>query len=168
MGMIEKYVVNHANRAIDKVQNFGDKMSSILSKVQGYAGTAFEVAKNGETFVGINYGEVPNIRAAIKQYVLDIQTVLAKLNTEATTDNAIKGTELVKSVAAYVKAVDDVSSAYVSSLLAYSDKMYEYANGSETGTKGMKQNEASLAENVASEASDLASQAEVYDPKYDY
>ena len=165
MGMIEKYVVNQGNRAIDQVQNFGDKMTQLLNRIQGYAGTAFEVAKNGETFVGINFGEVENIRTAIRTYVSNVQTVLDKLNTEASSSNALKGENVVKAVAAYVKAVDEVAKAYTSRLLAYSDRMYEYAYGGEN-TTGMTQDEQNLASNINEEVTALTSDVETYTEKY--
>lgn len=165
MGAIEKFVRNAAGRAIDKVQNIGDRFTSMINRVQGYVGTAFEVAKNGETFVGINYSEVPNIRAAISTYVSNVQTELGKLNTEASSSNAIKGEDVTNAVTAYVAAVDKVARAYVSSLLAYSDKMYEYANGGD-GSKGMQQHQATLSENVSAEAKALTNDIEEYDPKY--
>lgn len=165
MSTIGKYIANQANKAIDKVQNFGDKLTDICSKIQGYAGTAFEVAKNGETFVGIKYTAVPGIRKAIRDYVTKVQTELDKLNTEATSDNAIKGEDLVKAAAAYVNSVDQVAKAYVSSLLAYSDKMYEYAFG-EDGKGGLKNSQATLASDVSTHANDLANSVETYEVKH--
>ena len=170
MGRIEKYVVNQAGKAIDKIQNFVDKLTDLCSKIHGYAGTAFEVAKNGETFVGIQYSAVPGIRKEIRDYVTKVQTELDKLNTEATSDNAIKGKDLVAAAAAYVKAVDDVAKAYTSSLLAYSDKMHEYAfgvdgaNGRATG--GMQKGQGDLASNVTTDATELSSSVETYEVKY--
>lgn len=163
MGAIDKFVRNSASRAIDNIQNFGEKFTSTISRVQGYVGTAFEVAKNGETFVGINYAEVPNIRAAIRQYVTNVQNELNKLNTEASSSNALKGEDVTAAVQAYVKAVDDVAKAYVSALLAYSDKMYEYAD---VKAGAMSQHQSNLASNVSEEASTLADSAEIYTEKY--
>ena len=166
MGVIEKYVVNQASKAIDKVQGFGDKLTELCNRVQGYAGTAFEVAKNGSTFVGIQYTAVPGIRTAIRNYVTNVQTELDKLNTEASSANALKGEDVVAAAAAYVKAVDDVAKAYTSSLLAYSDKMYEYAFG-EDGKGGLQAAQANLASNVTDEADKLSSSVETYTLKHD-
>ena len=48
---------------------------------------------------------------------------------------------------------------FVSSLLAYSDKMYEYG-------ESYKKNDATLATNVSDEATSLSSSAEEYTEKY--
>ncbi len=158
MGAIDKFVKNAAGRAIDSIQSFGDKLTGIVSRVQGYVGTAFEVAKNGETFVGMKYSEIPTIRAAIRTYVTNVQNEVAKLNTDASNNNALKG-EVASAANAYVKSVSDVAQAYVSSLLAYSDKMYEYG-------ENYKASDTNLASNVSEEASALAGSAESYTEKY--
>ena len=154
MGAIGQYIKNQAGRAIDKVQNFGDKFRGTISNVQGYAGTAFTVAKNGETFVGLNYSSIGTIREAIRTYVNGVQEEVAKLNTEANTDNALKG-EVVTATKEYVQAVSDVAKAYVSSLLAYSDRMYEYG-------EEYKKSDTTLSQDVSQEASGLSSGVETY------
>lgn len=158
MGVIEKFVRSTGERATDTLRNFGDKLKTVVSRVQGYCGTAFEVAKNGSTFVGMKYDEIPNIRAAIRTYVTNVQKEVDKLNTEAVNTNALKG-EVAAAANSYVKAVSDVANAYVSSLLAYSDKMYEYG-------ENYKQSDTNVASNVSDEASSLAGSAEVYTEKY--
>ena len=158
MGAIEKFVKNQAGRAIDKVQSFTDTIKSSLGRVQGYMGTAMEVAKNGETFVGLQYSSIGTIRSAIRNYVTGVQKVLADLNTKASNKNALKG-EVAAAADAYVKAVSDVAQAYVSALLAYSDRMYEYG-------EEYKKADTNLASTVSEEASALSSSAETYQEKY--
>lgn len=154
MGAIGQYIKNQAGRAIDKVQNLGDKFRGTISTVQGYTGAAFQVAKNGETFVGLNYASIETIRSAIRTYVKGIQEEIQKLNTEANTNNALKG-EIVAATKEYVQAVSDVANAYVSSLLAYSDRMYEYG-------EEYKKSDTALQQNVHQEATGLASNVDVY------
>ena len=154
MGAIGQWVKNQAGRAIDQVQNFGDRFRGTVSNVQGYAGSLFTVAKNGESFVGLNYASIDAIRSAIRTYVNGIQQEVAKLNTDASTDNALKG-EVVAATKEYVKAVSDVANAYVSALLAYSDRMYEYG-------EEYKSSDQKLQTNVSSEAQSLASSADTY------
>lgn len=158
MGAIQQYVKNQAGRAWDQIQNFSDKFQAARSRVQGYLGTAFEVAKNGETFVGLQYSSIEKIRTAIRTYVTNVQNEVAKLNTEASNDNAVKG-EVADATKAYVKAVSDVAQAYVSALLAYSDRMYEYG-------EEYKKSDTTLASNVNEEATALANSAETYTEKY--
>ena len=158
MGAIGQWVKNQASRAWDSVQNIGDKFSTAIGKVQGYVGTAFEVAKNGSTFVGLQYSSIGTIRSAIRNYVTGVQKVLADLNTKASNKNALKG-EVAAAADAYVKAVSDVAQAYVSALLAYSDRMYEYG-------EEYKKADTNLASTVSEEASALSSSAETYQEKY--
>ncbi len=158
MGYIDKFVRNEAGRAWDQVQNFADKISSSLSRVNGFLGTFMESAKNGETFVGLQYSSIETIRGAIRAYVANVRNVVDKLNSEATNDNAVKG-ETATAVKAYVKSVSDMAEKFVSSLLAYSDKMYEYG-------ESYKKNDATLATNVSDEATSLSSSAEEYTEKY--
>ena len=157
MGAIEKFVKNQAGRAIDKVQSFTDTIKSSLGRVQGYMGTAMEVAKNGETFVGLQYSAIPTIRASIRTYVTNIQNELANLHTSISNSNALKG-EIATAAQKYVEAVSKVADAYATSLLAYSDKMYEYG-------EAFRKNEATLTQNVNDEATALASSAEKYTEK---
>lgn len=158
MGALTKHISNIADKAWDHVQNLGDKVSGVLSKVTGYVGTAFEVAKNGSTFVGLQYSQIEPIRASIRTYVTNVQTELAKLNTEASNSNALKG-ESAAAASAYVKAVSDVAQAYATALLAYSDKMYQYG-------EEYKKNDTTLSQEVKDEASALSSSAEAYTEKY--
>ena len=107
---------------------------------------------------GINYDSIDKIRGSIRTYVTKIQNELAKINSDLSPDKALKG-DIAPAASAYVKAVTDVADAYVSALLAYSDKMYEYG-------EAFKKNDASLTSNVKDEASALASSAEKYTEKY--
>ena len=157
MGLIEKAKIA-IGKATDVINNIKDGAKAALSKVQGFVGSCFEVVKNGSTFVGLNYGSIESIRGAIRGYVGNIQAEVAKINTDLSTDNALKG-EIAAATKEYVKAVTDVADAFVSALLAYSDKMYEYG-------EAMKQNDTSLASNVKEEATALASSAEKYVEKY--
>ena len=158
MGAIEKFVKNQAGRAIDKIQNFGDTIKSTLGRVQGYMGTAMEVAKNGETFVGLQYSAIPTIRGAIRTYVTNIQNKLAELHTGLSNSNALKG-EIAAAAQKYVEAVSKVADAYATSLLAYSDKMYEYG-------EAYKSSDTNLSSSVSDEAGQLANSAESYTEQY--
>lgn len=158
MGAIGQWAKNQAARAYDSVQNLGDRFQAAIGKVQGYLGTAFETAKNGAAFVGLQYSSIASIRSAIRTYVTNVQNEVAKLNTDASNSNALKG-EIADAANQYVKAVSDVAQAYVSSLLAYSDRMYEYG-------EEYKKNDQTLSSSVTEEASALASSAESYTEKY--
>lgn len=158
MGYIDKFVKNEAGRAIDIVQNFADMLGASMSRINGFIGTAFEVTKNGETFVGLQYSAIEPIRTAIRTYVTNVRNVVAKLNSEASNDNAIKG-EAAKAAKDYVKTVSDMAERFVTQLLAYSDKMYEYG-------KSYQSNDTNLAQNIAQESSSLSNEGEEYVEKY--
>ena len=157
MGIIEKVKLG-LGKASDWMNGLKDKFTSSINKVQGFLGSCFEAAANGGSFAGINYDSIDKIRGAIRTYVGKIQAELAKINSDLKPDNALKG-EIATAASAYVKAVTDVADAYVSSLLAYSDKMYDYG-------EAFRKNDTSLSQNVADEATALSSSAEKYVEKY--
>lgn len=157
MGLIEKAKI-FVGKATDALSNLKDKFTASVQKVQGYLGSQFEAAANGSTFAGINYGSIDKIRSAIRTYVTKIQNELAKINSDLSPDKALKG-DIAPAASAYVKAVTDVAEAYVSALLAYSDKMYEYG-------EAFRKNESTLSQNVKDEATALSSSAEKYTEKY--
>ena len=158
MGAISNFVKSTGEKASDLVQNFSDGLSSIVSKVQGYTGTAFEVAKNGGSFVGLQYSSIDTIRSSIRTYVTNVQTEIDKLNTEASNANALKG-EIATAASQYVKAVSDVASIYVTALLRYCDKMYEYG-------EEYKKNDTNLAQEVTEEANAMSTGMDAYTEKY--
>lgn len=126
MGLIQKFQnAVEGSRAVDVVQGAFDWVSSAKSTVQGWAGTAFTVAANGSNFVGMDYQQVPTIRDAIRTYVKNIQTVADGLNTDADASQAVHG-EITEQTKKYLAAIKDITDAYVSTLLVYSDKMQEY------------------------------------------
>lgn len=157
MGTIDKASFQ-LGKAWDHVQNLGDSFKGVIGKVGGYVGTAFEVVKNGSTFVGINYSQIEPIRASIRNYVTAVQAEVDKLNTEISNSSALKG-EVAEATKQYVYAVSKVADAYVSALKAYSDKMYEYG-------EAFKQNDTSLSSNVTDEAKSLENSATEYTEKY--
>ena len=158
MGAIGQWAKNQASRAYDSVQNMGDKFQTSIGKVQGYLGTAFETAKNGAAFVGLQYSAIPTIRASIRTYVTNIQNELANLHTSISNTNALKG-EIAGAAQKYVEAVSKVADAYATSLLAYSDKMYEYG-------EAYKTSDTTLASSVTDEAAALDGSAESYTEQY--
>lgn len=157
MGTIEKAKFQ-IGKAWDNVQNLGDSFKGALGKVNGYVGTAFEVAKNGSTFIGINYSQIEPIRDSIRVYVAGIQAEVAKLNTEISNTNALKG-QVAVDTKLYVEAVSKAANDYVSALKAYSVQMHDYG-------EAFKSNEANLSQNIADEAKALASSTEEYVEKY--
>lgn len=157
MGTIERVRLS-LGKATDVLNNLKDRFTGIIGKVNGFNGTCFEVVKNGSTFTGINYSAIDTIRGSIRNYVKGIQDELAKINDDLSPDNALKG-DIAAAAKAYVRAVTQVADAYVSSLLTYSDKMYEYG-------EAFKKNESTLSSNVNDEASALSSSVETYTEKY--
>ncbi len=152
MGTIQKFQnALQGTRALDKVQSGIDWVQGAKSTVQGWAGTAFTVASNGSTFVGMNYSAVPTIRDAIRTYVKNIQTVADGLNTDADANQAVHG-EITAETKKYLAAIKEITDAYVSSLLIYSDKMQEYY-------EAYSKSDTSLASDVGQEASSLSSTA---------
>lgn len=166
MGGLTKYVGNMGSHVGDGIRTFGDNLKSLISRIEGYGGSLYETAANGGSFIGINYNEIENMRIAVRNYVKGVQDVLDKLNTEANSANALKGDDLTKAVQKYIGAVDKCAAAYVSSLKAFSDQLYEVQHGGEMITKGVEQYSEELKSDVESTASELEGSAEEYTEKY--
>ena len=83
--------------------------------------------KNGTTVVGINVGHIPAMKAAIRQYVADIETALAELKNYDPTV-AFKGEEIVPALQGYIDAVIETCGAIVSNMLAFNDQLTEVEN----------------------------------------
>ncbi len=152
MGTIQKFQnALRGTRAMDAIQSAGDWITGARNTVQGWAGGLYSVASNGSTFVGMNYASVPTIRDAIRAYVKNIQTVADGLNTDADANQAVHG-EITAETKKYLSAIKQVTDAYVSSLLVYSDKMQQYY-------EAYSKSDTSLASDVGQEASSLSSTA---------
>ena len=152
MGAIQKFTnLVGGSRASDYVRGAVDWLKGARSGVQGWAGSMYQTASNGSTFIGLNYSEVPNIRQAIRTYVDNIQKVADGLNTEANAEIAVHG-EITNATKSYMMAIKEVVDSYVSTLLAYSDKMQEYY-------ETYKASDTQLSSDVSSEAKSLQSSA---------
>lgn len=158
MGQIEKFYSMRNSLAADVVKGRANIFKANVSRVQGFVGSLFETAKNGSTFVGLNYDSEKNIRRAIKEYVNGVQKTLLELNDKATNDQALRG-DIAEAAKEYVAAVSKVASDYVSALLAYSDKMHEYV-------LDYQENAGKLSSDVRKEANSLSSESEAYTEKY--
>lgn len=155
MSIIDKFVNRvQGGRAFDTVQGVGDRISSVVQGVQGYAGGLISTIQNGSPFVGMNYDQIPNVRESIREYVKAIQTAADELNTSAEVNQGVRG-EIVEATKQYVQAVKEVCDAYASQLLAYSDKMQEYYENYQSA-------DTNLTENVTSEATQLSGSVETY------
>lgn len=153
MSTIQKFINAASNTtALNAIKSGYDKVKTGLSSVQGWAGAAVNTASKGSTFVGMDYTKVDTIRGAIRDYVKGIQDIADKLNTDADPSNALKG-EVVEKTKAYLSSVDQMVKAYISTLLAYSDKMAEYA-------EAYGKSDTSLASDVSDAASEMTSAAE--------
>ena len=159
MGIIQKFTnAIQGSRAIDAIQAGGDIISEIKNSVQGWAGTIYNVASNGSEFIGLDYTKEPIIRDAIREYVKQVQAIADDLNDRADTSNAVKG-EIEEATKKYLSAVKAAVDAYLSNLLAYSDKMHEYA-------EAYSKSDTTLSSDVTSEANALQGQTETYTEKY--
>lgn len=155
MSIIDKFVNTvTGSRAWDAAQGVGDRITSLVQGIQGYAGGLITSIQNGSPFVGMNYEQIPNVRQAIREYVTAIQTAADELNTGADVTVGVRG-EIVEATKSYVQAVKDVCDAYVSQLLAYSDKMQEYY-------EAYAKSDETLSGNVSQEATELSGSVDTY------
>lgn len=153
---IDKYMKKELGSGYTEMTEVGDQISQIQSETVGYNG--WFKAMTMPDFVGLDYSQINPIRESIRTYVKNIQKTLDKLNEKASLKNAIKG-EAAKATKEYVKAVCDIARAYASTLLSYSDKMYEYG-------EEYKRNDTTLQETLSKGASQISSQAKDYTEKH--
>ncbi len=153
MGTIQKFTNTiSSNSAKSLIESGLEKMKSGLSTIQGWAGAAVNTASKGSTFVGMDYTQVDTIRDAIRTYVKNIQAIADYLNTDADPSKALKG-DVEAAVKSYLSNMKQEMDAFISALLAYSDKMFEYA-------EAYKASEKSLTSDVNDAAQAAASVAE--------
>lgn len=108
----------------NNVRGAGDAFSSIKRKISE-VGSYF---KNGGTnVVGINVGEIPNMKKAISDYCTDINDAIDKLK-DYDPAVAFKGEAIVPALQDYMAAVKEACLAIVSNLMAFSDQLTEVQN----------------------------------------
>lgn len=97
--------------------------------------------KNGTTVVGINVGQIPTMKTAIREYVGTVESALAELKNYDPTV-AFKGDEIVPALQGYIDAVIETCGAIVSNMLAFNDQLTEvetaYKNKDNTAASTIK------------------------------
>ena len=83
--------------------------------------------KNGTTVVGINVGQIPAMKTAIRDYVASVETALGELKNYDPTV-AFKGDSVVPALQGYIDAVIETCGAIVSNMLAFNDQLTEVEN----------------------------------------
>ena len=131
------------------IHDYGNVFSRLTGELQGIGSAAM----NGD-IVGMDYGQVENIRDSIRNYVTNIQTELKELNASAETSKAFKG-EIQGAVQGYVQAVTQAAHNYVSHLLEFSDKM-------EWAKQQYQAHDTELKQQVDSQSSELSSSVDEY------
>ena len=127
MGTIQQFKnVIQSNTARSTIEAGLDRARDGLNAIQGWAGAAVSYASKGSAFVGMDYTKVDSIREAIRTYVKNIQAIADYLNTDADPSRALKG-EVEGAVKTFLTNMKQEVDAFISTLLAYSDKMFEYA-----------------------------------------
>ncbi len=99
-----------------------DKASNIFDSLVGGARAQLQGVLNGSAVVGMNVNEIPNMRAAIRDYINQLEEHLNQVRTNADTTQAFKG-EYATAIQEYVSAICEACKCVTSSLLAFSDKL---------------------------------------------
>ena len=102
-------------------RTISDFFSGTVDKVVADATSFF---KNGTTVVGINVGQIPAMKGAIRTYVGDIEKALAELKNYDP-QVAFKGESIVPALQGYIDAVIETCGAIVSNMLAFNDQLTE-------------------------------------------
>ena len=153
MGTIQQFKnVIQSNTARSTIEAGLDRARDGLNAIQGWAGAAVSYASKGSAFVGMDYTKVDSIREAIRTYVKNIQAIADYLNTDADPSRALKG-EVEGAVKTFLTNMKQEVDAFSSTLLAYSDKMFEYA-------EAYGKSDQSLTSDINDAATEAASVAE--------
>lgn len=126
-----------------------DKASNVFDSLVGGARAQLQGVLNGSTVVGMNVGEIPNMRGAIRYYVEQVETHLKQVNEQADTTQAFKG-EYATAIKEYVSAICTACECVTSNLLAFSDKLLVVQEAYQT-------RDAELKSAIGSSASDVQS-----------
>lgn len=101
-----------------------DKGTSLFDALVGGQRAKMQGMLNGSSTVGINVNEIPNMRAAIRDYVTRLDEHLNEVRTNADTNQAFKG-EYAVAITEYVAAICEACKCVTSELLIFSDKLVE-------------------------------------------
>lgn len=104
-------------------ENLTSGAQDLFSSVVGRASAAASSILNGDV-VGINGEEIPNMQAAIREYVNGLESHLNEVKQDADTSQAFKG-EYAAAVKQFVEAVCDACDAIISNLLQFNQKLDE-------------------------------------------
>lgn len=153
MGTIQQFRnAIQSNTARSTIEAGLERARDGLNAIQGWAGAAVSYASKGSAFVGMDYTKVDSIREAIRTYVKNIQAIADYLNTDADPSKALKG-EVEGAVKTFLTNMKQEVDAFISTLLAYSDKMFEYA-------EAYGKSDQSLTSDINDAATEAASVAE--------
>lgn len=131
-------------------------VDSAISKRQRTASTSG--ANSDFDVVGINASEVPNMRAAIAEYVNRIKQYLTDINEDAEAARAFKGDEIASSVKKYITSEKDYCINLISNLMAFSDRLQDV---SDAWTKAAS----NMSSGINSAASKLNGESQAYTTK---
>lgn len=104
-------------------QGFLSNAQNVFNSVVGRVGAAAGGILNGDV-VGINEAEIPNMQAAIREYVNNLQTHLDQVKADADTSQAFKG-EYAVAVKQFVEAVCTACECVISNLLQFNQRLEE-------------------------------------------
>lgn len=109
------------------VKAISSNLSNYFESLLDSAGNAVGTLLRGSSVIGINANEIPNMRAAIREYVNALEAHLEKVKTDADTAGAFKG-EYADAVKVYVAAIAEACKCVTSQLLAFSDQLKEVSD----------------------------------------
>ena len=103
----------------------------------GFLATTIGLKIKEYDVVGLNVGQVENMRDAIRDYVTAIQTHLNGINALADANNAFKHTDVQGAMEKYIDTVKSYCMNLVSQLLAFSDKLGDVKNTYEANMQSL-------------------------------
>lgn len=104
-------------------QGFVSNAQNAFNSVVGRVGAAASSIVNGDV-IGINEAEIPNMKAAIREYVTNLEQHLEQVKSNADTSQAFKG-EYAAAVRQFVEAVCTSCECIISNLLQFNERLEE-------------------------------------------
>ncbi len=126
MGSIKQEAQKISHNANEIVRNTTENLKSKFNAVISGLNARYKGVIAGDV-VGINTNRIPEMQAAIRSYIDNLQDHLDTVVTNASTENAFKG-QYAEAVTEFVTAVKEACKLVIEDLSAFSDELQEVAD----------------------------------------
>lgn len=118
-----KFTTNQVNNRVSSRSGSFGVSSSSAAKISGSGLFGSNVGAKGYSIVGLQVGEIPNMRSAINTYVDGIETFLSNISPDIEANAAFRSDDVQTAVKKYLETVKTYCINLTSQLRAFSDKL---------------------------------------------